>query len=366
MLNMANTIPLFKRYPKLKSIPWISVVNAPTPVHKMEETTKILENGEIWVKRDDLSHEIYGGNKPRKYEFVFADALKKGKSKILTQGAIGTNHGLATTIHAKRFGLETYLFLVEQPLSQTVRENLICHHYFGAKLKLMKNKIQRKLAIKTKLFFDKGVYFVTTGASSPLGTLGFVNAAFELKEQIDRKEIPEPDKLFVAAGSLGTCAGLLLGLELAELKTQIIGIGVTDPAWSSKANTIKLASKALELMRKKDPTIPEVTNKLERRLIIDHSYFGGQYGAMTKEALEAIKVANKDKLKLEYVYTGKTLSGLIGYSKKGKIAKDEIVLFWNSKSSADLTPYVKKTDFRDLPRKFHKFFDGTIKVKEEK
>ncbi|MBY9000323.1 MAG: pyridoxal-phosphate dependent enzyme, partial [Candidatus Heimdallarchaeota archaeon] len=230
---MAQDIPLIKRYPRLKTIPWVSVINVPTPIHKMIHISAILER-EIWVKRDDLTHDVYGGNKPRKYEFVFADALAKGKKKILTQGSIGTNHGLATTVHAKKFGLETHLYLVEQKLSKDVLDNLVCHHYFGAKLNLMRNTKYRKIRIKTKLFFDKSAYFVTTGASSPLGTLGFVNAAFELKEQIDNNEILEPDKLFVTVGSLATCAGLVLGLELAEVKTKVIGIGVTDPSWSSK------------------------------------------------------------------------------------------------------------------------------------
>ena len=116
---MNQVIPLFKHYPKLKSIPWVSVVNVPTPVEKMKHLSSEL-GSEIWVKRDDLSHEVYGGNKPRKYEFVFADALAKGKKKILTIGSIGTNHGLATTVHAKRFGLETHLYIIEQKVSPEV------------------------------------------------------------------------------------------------------------------------------------------------------------------------------------------------------------------------------------------------------
>ena len=354
---MTDDIPLFKKYPKLKSIPWVSVINSPTPIHKMEETSKELNHKEIWVKRDDLSHEIYGGNKPRKYEFVFADVLRKKKKRIFTQGAIGTNHGLATTIHAKRFGLETHLFLVEQEPSKTVLENLLCHHYFGAKLNLMKNAKQRRRYIKFRLLFDRTAYFVTTGASSPLGTLGFVNAAFELKEQIDEEIVPEPDILFVTAGSLATCAGLLLGLELAEVKTKVVGIGVTDPSWSSKEATIDLASKALQLMRRADSNVLDVSKRLFNRLTIDHSYFGGQYGKSTEEAIEAIEIAKKDELKLEHVYTGKTLAGLIDYARNGKISKNDVVVFWNSKSSADLTQYSEKVNYLELPEKFHKFFE---------
>jgi D-cysteine desulfhydrase len=354
---MVEEIPLFRKYPKLATIPWVSVIDSPTPVHKMSQTSTTLKR-DIWVKRDDLTHTIYGGNKPRKYEFVYADILRKGKKTIITLGSIGTNHGLATAVTARDFGLRTHLFVLEQPISEGVRENLLCHHFFGAKLHLMRNPFHRKLAMKIKLMLDRSSYFVTLGASSPLGTLGFVNAAFELKEQIEKKLIPEPDKLFVTAGSLATCAGLVLGLELAEVKTKVIGIGVIDPVRSSKQNTIELAKKALKIMKNKDDSIPDVSEKIENRLIIDHSYFGGKYGASTKEALEAIDLAKKDELQLEHTYTGKTLGGLIDYCQKNEVTKDEITLFWNSKSSADMSPYLNQITYRDLPKEFHKFFDG--------
>ena len=357
---MVEKIPLFRKYPKLATIPWVSVINSPTPIHKIEQTSKTLKRN-IWVKRDDLTHAIYGGNKPRKYEFVFADILRKGKKTIVTLGSIGTNHGLATAVTARDFGLNTHLFVLEQPLSEDVRENLLCHHFFGAKLHLMKNPLHRKLAMKIKLMLDRSSYFVTLGASSPLGTLGFVNAAFELKEQIEKKIMPEPDKLFVTVGSLATCAGLVLGLELARVKTKVVGIGVTDPARSSKQNTIELAKKAREIIRSKDNSIPDVSREIENRLIIDHSYFGGKYGVSTKEALEAIDLAKKDALKLEHTYTGKTLGGLIDYCQKNKVTKDEITLFWNSKSSADMSPYLNQITYRDLPKEFHKFFDNETK-----
>jgi D-cysteine desulfhydrase len=360
MIEMVGEIPLFRKYPKLATIPWVSVIVSPTPVHKMDQTSTTLKR-DIWVKRDDLTHTVYGGNKPRKYEFVFADILRKGKRTIVTLGGIGTNHGLATAVTAKDFSLSTHLFVLEQPISEGVRENLLCHQFFGAKLHLMKNPFHRRIAMKIKLMLDRSSYFVTLGASSPLGTLGFVNAAFELKEQIEKNDMPEPDTLFVTAGSLATCAGLVLGLELAQIKTKVVGIGVTNPTRSSKQNTIELAKKALEIMRSKDVSIPDVSREIENRLIIDHSYFGGQYGASTKEALEAIDIAKKDELKLEYTYTGKTLGGLIDYCQKNKVSKDEVVLFWNSKSSADMSPYLNQITYHDLPKEFHKFFDNETK-----
>jgi hypothetical protein len=82
-MDKKDEIPLLKIFPKLKKIPRISIINTPTPVKRMVRTSKILGDFNVWIKRDDLTHEQYGGNKPRKYEFVFADALKKKKTRLV-------------------------------------------------------------------------------------------------------------------------------------------------------------------------------------------------------------------------------------------------------------------------------------------
>jgi len=69
-------------------------------------------------------------------------------------------------------------------------------------------------------------YFIPTGGSTPLGALGFVNAAFELKEQIDAGILPMPDYIYVACGSVGTTVGLLLGCKAAQLPIKIIAVAV--------------------------------------------------------------------------------------------------------------------------------------------
>ncbi|HWL85987.1 MAG TPA: hypothetical protein VNO21_09305, partial [Polyangiaceae bacterium] len=42
---------------------------------------------DLWVKRDDLTHATYGGNKVRKLERILADAQARGVRRIVTVGA---------------------------------------------------------------------------------------------------------------------------------------------------------------------------------------------------------------------------------------------------------------------------------------
>lgn len=77
-------IELFKSYPLLKEkLPYVSLGNFPTPVEKLENMGKKLGLNHLYIKRDDLSGTIYGGNKVRKLEFILAQALKSGVKEVL-------------------------------------------------------------------------------------------------------------------------------------------------------------------------------------------------------------------------------------------------------------------------------------------
>ncbi len=360
-------IPLYRRYPKLEQIPRVSIIQYPTPVEKMDKLNHLLGGTNIWVKRDDLTNASYGGNKPRKFEFVFADALKKKKTRILTVGGTGTNHGLACTILAQKFGFHTSLFLVKQPLTHLVRENLLCDHHFGAKLYYTKTTLRTAWKLVSKFISKPHSYYIGTGASNPIGTLGFVNAGFELADQVQAGLIPEPDKIFVALGSTGMAVGLAIGLELAGLKTKLMGIAVSAPAYNNKKLIQKLANRTNALLRKADPSIPNVAPRIFDRLSIDRSFFGGEYGRWTNEGVEAMRILTKEdyEYKLEPVYTAKVFSALLEYCQKKPKAKTETILYWHSKNSIDMSSIYSQADYQALPTDFHALFDGTLPLDEK-
>ena len=87
--------------------------SGPTPVRPLPG---LAGTAPVWVKEDGL-YGPYGGNKARKLEWLLADARRRGKRTVITGGAIGTNHGLATALYARDLGLSTVLVLVPQPQS---------------------------------------------------------------------------------------------------------------------------------------------------------------------------------------------------------------------------------------------------------
>ena len=59
----------------------------PTPIEQIEFLLTPL-SPQIYIKRDDLSGLALGGNKTRKLEYLFADALAKGCDCVITAGAL--------------------------------------------------------------------------------------------------------------------------------------------------------------------------------------------------------------------------------------------------------------------------------------
>jgi len=231
-------IPLFEHHQLLAhKLPYVSLGEFPTPVQKLVQLGRQIGLDSLFIKRDDLSGKVYGGNKIRKLEFILGNALRTKVNEVLTFGAAGSNHALATAIYAKQLGLNSISMLVPQLNAHYVRRNLLMSYHCGAELHLYPNiPLIMPLAALAVLYqllrhrLKRGQLprVIPIGGSSPLGVVGFVNAAFELKEQILRGEIPEPDYIYVASGSMGTAAGLTLGLRAINSKTRVISVRVNS------------------------------------------------------------------------------------------------------------------------------------------
>jgi 1-aminocyclopropane-1-carboxylate deaminase/D-cysteine desulfhydrase-like pyridoxal-dependent ACC family enzyme len=372
---MKRTEPsIFKHYPKLRNkVPWIPLLtNAPTPVEALTELEKKfgLEKGHIYIKRDDKIYHTYGGNKLRKLEFIFGNVFKKKKKAIVTCGGIGTNHGLACLIVCNSFNppLKCDLFLYEQPLTWHVQRMLLLYDKFGASLHL--GKTDTITVIKALFFwlFHRKYEFILPGASplfgrgTPLGIVGFIEAVFELKEQIDKEIILEPNAIFVAGGTTGTAAGLIAGCKLLGLKTRVYVVAVLERFLVQPSNIVRNANKALKYLYKRDKNFPKVKVSEEDFELIT-GYVGSGYGVITIKGQKAVDILyeleGKEKdFKLETTYTGKAMAAMFDFLEKPE-NKSKIVLFWNTYNSNDLDSYLRETkfDYKKLPKKFYKFFE---------
>lgn len=354
---------IFEEY-GIENLPWVSIGEFPTKVHKLEKVGEHLNYKDIWIKRDDKTSSKYGGNKVRKLEFVIGAALKKGKKWILTYGGIGSNQVLAMTIHSKSFGIKTIGILKYQPITQHVLNNLYLMTYFGTHISYASSSLMATLKTYWHILTKRSVYVAPVGASNELGTIGFVDAMFELKRQIEKGEAPMPRNIFVPVGSSGTYAGLLLGKKLLNLDVNIVGVKVAASKRTQPSFIVKLANKALNVLRQYSKDVPNV-KVTENDVIILSDYLGEGYGAPTKEGLDAIALLERTEgIKLEPVYTGKTFAALIDYAKRGE---EGPLLFWNTYNSVDFSNILKNFSIDALPNPIRKIIEKeTKKAKNER
>lgn len=360
-------IPLFEQFPALKvNLPYVSLCELPTPIQKLNRMGEKMGLDQLYVKRDDLTGKIYGGNKVRKLEFILGDALRKGAEEILTFGFAGSNHALATAVYAKHLGLKSISMLLPQHCAHYVRRNLLASQYCEVELHQHRNKLLLSLAtmvqlLRHRLKKGKVPYFIPPGGSSPLGIIGFVNAAFELKRQILQKEIPEPDLIYVGLGSAGTAVGLMIGLKTLKMKTRVIPIRIIDKKFIDKTTVIKRYLETNSFLHSMDPSFPKSELSADDFEIRDE-FLGNGYAQFTKQGIDAIKhMEETEGIKLDGTYTGKTAAALIDDAHKQKQnMKDKVILFWNTLNSRDFSDSIQNIDYHQLPGMFHQYFEKEV------
>ncbi len=358
-------LPLFEHYPRLQDeLPHVVLGQFPTPVQKLDRFGEEVGVHQLYIKRDDLSGEVYGGNKVRKLEFLLGDALRAQVKEVLTFGCAGSNHALATSIYAHQLGLRSIDMLLPQPNARYVGRNLLMGHRSNAELHHIRNMLEGYAGtfyqlVRHRLITGRFPQMIPPGGSSPLGTAGYVNAAFELKQQISAGELPEPDQVYVAAGTMGTAVGLMLGLKAAGFRTEVIPVRVASEAFANSRKALTLFQETNSLLFSADPSFPRFEFS-ESEVGLRQEFIGGGYAYFTKEGMEAARLMKKcEGIKLEGTYTGKTLAALMHDAKRQGVG-DEVVLFWNTYNSMDFSDAIADMDYRQLPGSFHQYFEEDV------
>jgi 1-aminocyclopropane-1-carboxylate deaminase/D-cysteine desulfhydrase-like pyridoxal-dependent ACC family enzyme len=254
--------------------------------------------------------------------------------------------------------------LMPQPNAHYVRRNLLMSHSCQAELHQHRNLLLVYLGtfyqlVRHGLRTGRFPQIIPPGGSSALGTTGFVSAAFELREQIREGEVPEPDRVYVAMGTMGTAVGLMLGLKAADLKSKVIPVPIVPERFASARKALKLFEETNSLLHSVDPSFPRFEVS-ESDIDLRHGFLGQGYAHFTEEGMEAVNLMREaEGIKLEGTYTGKTLAALIRDAKEQNL-RDKVVLFWNTYNSRDLSDVTATVDYRQLPRCFHRYFEQEV------
>lgn len=327
--------PLFEACPALaEHLSPVALCELPTPVQALPSL-----GPNAWVKRDDLTHPQYGGNKMRKLEFIAAELRARNVRRVYTFGATGTNAGVAASLVCRDLGIPCTVFTFDQPDSATVRKNQSLMRHYGARLAHIGPLWRTALAWYVHpRRLDPRSYFLFAGCSNPVATFGYVNAAFELRGQIERGECPPPAEIVVAAGSAATLAGLTLGCALAGLDTRVIGVRVAPakvgPFDACTAGVVHgMMQSALRTLTQADPVFARITLPA---VDLRDDWYGEGYGVPTLEGDAAMQRFAAAGIPLEPTYSAKAAAAFLAR----RALTTAPVLFWDTYSSRPLPPHL--------------------------
>ena len=303
----------------------------PTPVFRADALS--TAGAELWVKNDGVSAEPYGGNKVRKLELVLADAARRGARRLVTTGAGGSHHVLATAIYARAVGLPVVAVLCPQPWTEHAEATLRASLGAGIEVRVVGSMATVPLGVAAVL--RRGDYFIPAGGSSALGTLGYARAVGELARQIRDGALPEPEVIVVPLGSGGTVAGILAGVLRQGLTSRVVGVSVAVAAPLGRAVSLALARAATRLGGGGAGLL-----RLARTLEIDGRHLGAGYGHATAEGNAATRAAEAVGLRLDPTYTAKTFARALEEVRlPGRPGR--AVLYWHTLSAAPLGPLLE-------------------------
>lgn len=348
---LANAYPALARH-----LGKLVLADLPTPVSQ-----RVFSHGGtdrvISIKYDNLTNSFYGGNKLRKLEYLLQRALTRNVDRVATFGTAASNHALATTLYAKQLGLPCICLTSHQTKTAAAAKTLRLLLANGAEIIRYGGSYRTRVESMRRHVRGRNVSVIPIGGSSWLGTVGYVNAGLELAAQIAALEIPAPDRIYIATGTMGSAAGLALGLALADQQAVVQAVRVSPDIIMNRQRLDHLLAKTATMLNRIDATVP-LDLASHARIDVRHDFFGKGY-AVSNEATDAAVEFAADHLELglEPTYTGKAMAALLHDLACPELA-GQSMLFWNTYNSNPLPePDEAAIDMDRLPAEFLRYFD---------
>lgn len=275
----------------------------PSPLQRLHNPFLETAGITLYIKRDDLLHPQFGGNKWRKLKYNLVHARKNQHDTLLTFGGAWSNHIYATAAAGKVFGFKTIGIIrgeEHRPLNATLAFAKDCGmqlHYVDRAQYRQKNETHYLDKLKHQFGH---VYILPEGGSNALALKG-------CKEIVEEIAIPF-DTICCASGTGTTLAGLISALRPDQSAIGFSALKGGD-FLADEVNTF----------------LQDKTSDADWR-IEDRFHFGG-YAKINDELIHFMKSFKADYgITLDAVYTGKMFYGLFELIKAGTFSPGSTII----------------------------------------
>ncbi len=317
----------------LAPFPRARLAHLPTPIDELPNLNKAVGGPRLFMKRDDCTGLALGGNKARKLEFYLGEAQQLGADTLLITGAVQSNYVRMAAAAAAKSGMACHVQLEERvpDVDEIYRRsgNVLLNRILGASIHSYPQGedeagADRRLEQIAQELRSQGKrpYIIYLSADhTPLGALGYVNAAGEILTQIEEQWLPI-EHIVIASGSSLSHSGLLLGLRAAGSEIPVTGVCVRRSA-KLQFERVSQCTQALEqLLNLARPAV------MPKDIQVFDGTFAPGYGRLNAQVVEAIELLGRSEgILLDPVYTGKSMAGLLALVRAKKFDQLGGVLF---------------------------------------
>ena len=328
-MNIARITPDELRT-AIARVPRIPLAHLPTPLEAVPRFRQALGPmaPQLWIKRDDCTGLLFGGNKARHNEFLIADALAKGVDLVVWGAGVQSNNCRQTAAACAKVGLDIHLVLGRGRAAVTpdvVQGNLLLDQIVGASFEIVEESIgpalDRKIADVAERFRARGrkVYVWDRPVVLPLAAISYALCVAEIVEQSAASGFTPTAIYDSSAGSTG--AGVALGAKALGLSCSVTSVAPMIWPWDCPAEMSETANRAAELCG--------LATRLEPSDIrFDKDHLGPGYAAVSDQGLEAMTLlARTEGILVEPVYTAKAMAAVIDHIRRGNFQPEDNVVF---------------------------------------
>jgi 1-aminocyclopropane-1-carboxylate deaminase/D-cysteine desulfhydrase-like pyridoxal-dependent ACC family enzyme len=311
---------------RVARLPRVDLAHLPTPLEEAPRfADRIGSPCRIFIKRDDCTGLLFGGNKTRHNELVLADAIQQGADTIVWGASAQSNNCRQTAAACARLGLDCHLHLSRAAGHDHLQGNLLLDHLVGAKVEIVDPPLGPELEALLKARAEacraagRKPYVWDSARVKPIAAISYLLCLIEILGQLRRQRL-EPDAIYVcSSGSTGS--GLALGKVVLGLNCRLRSICPIRWPFNVQEEMAGIANRAAALLG-----LPHRLTAADIDATEDQ--VGSRYGAVTPACREALDLlARTEGILLDPVYTSKAMAGLIAEIRSQQLNPGGIVVF---------------------------------------
>ena len=285
-----------------------------SPLQRLHSSLLDRKGVEVYVKRDDLIHPQFGGNKWRKLKYNLIHAREKHYDTLLTFGGAWSNHIYATAAAARHFGFDSIGMIRGEkhtPLNNTLAfaEDCGMQLHYVDRARYRQKHHQEYLQKIQQDFGD--VYLLPEGGSNELALKGCEEIVDEINDEIQQSF----DVICCASGTGATLAGLARAISDGQL-----AIG-----FSALKGGSFLSDEVASFLHGTAPGTE--TNPPTNNWQIELDFHFGGYAKIDDQLLSFMnQFQSQHGFELDAVYTGKMFYGLFHRIESGHFKPGTVIV----------------------------------------